>query len=363
MHKIGFIIKRYSGKSQYYNSNVKPFVDLSYGLNAMGYEVSLFIDESERHLDEKIKSITGDGVTIFYFQRSNIEKLIYQNSIKYLIVEDNIDIMETVLKFQSKEIKKAVFVQYLYGVNTNKPEKRMSSFDLTIGSYLPWRLLTKKYRNLIERFDYIIPNSQTCGYILRQFYGLSPSGIVYPPVGIDMRPLLDNIKEKVEKKGILIFAGNIENDYFSRDIKKEVKTLISELKEPVKLFVSNPETASYFSQDGIKLYSRLSVSELVKLYSESRATYVPTEYELFGYVGAESLLCGTPVILDVFHPFLESFPMETNTVKIVHPLKTIFSSFFELQEEKSNMAFAQAFIYNRYSAVESAKLLASALEL
>lgn len=69
----------------------------------------------------------------------------------------------------------------------------------------------------------------------------------------------------------------------------------------------NPETASQFTQDGIKLYSGLSVNELVNLYAESRVTYVPTEYELFGHVGAESLLCGTPVILDAYHPFLESF--------------------------------------------------------
>ena len=55
MNKIGFIIKGYAGKSQYYNANVKPFIDLSFGLKSMGYEVSLFIDESERHLEWKIR--------------------------------------------------------------------------------------------------------------------------------------------------------------------------------------------------------------------------------------------------------------------------------------------------------------------
>ena len=142
-----------------------------------------------------------------------------------------------------------------------------------------------------------------------------------------------------------------------------MKTLLSEIKEPVKLFVSNPDTTPYFSQYGIKLYSRLTTNELINLYMESRVTYVPTEYELFGYVGAESLLCGTPVILDVYHPFLEHFPMETNAVRIVHPHKTVSETFIEFQRERVNLESAKESIYNRYSAEESAKLLVKAMEL
>jgi hypothetical protein len=363
MYKIGFIIKGYAGKSQYYSANVKPFVDLSIGLKSIGYEVSLFIDESERHLEGKIRSIIRDEVNIVYFHPSNILRVVSKYSIEYVVVEDEISMMKTAIKLREQGIKIAVFVQYLYGINTNKQTKRAGSIELTIGSYLPWRLLTKKYRDLIVRFDYIISNSKTCGYILRQFYDLSPSGTVYPPVGIDMRPILDDISKKGEKRGILIFTGNIVNDYFSRNIKEELKNLLTELKEPVKLFVSNPETATYFSQKGVKLYSNLSVGELVKLYTESSVTYVPTEYELFGHVGAESLLCGTPVILDVYHPFLESFPMETNAVKIAHPNRSISEVFIDILGEEVDIVSAKKFIYSRYSAKESAKLLAKAIEL
>ena len=363
LSNIGFVLKGYHGKSQYYNANIKPFVDLSHGLQSIGEEAILFIDESEKHLDEKIRTITRDKVPIIYTQPSNIEKLLVENSVEYLVVEDDIEIMKTVLKFQIKGIKKAVFVQYLYGVNTNKHAKRSSSLALTIGSYLPWMLMTKMYRNLLDSFDYIISNSQTCGYILRQFYDVSPSGIVYPPVGIDMRPILEDISNRAEKRGALIFAGNIENDYFYRNIRQEIKNILTELNEPVKLFVSNSETAAYFSQNGVKLYSKLSVGELVKLYAESSITYVPTEYELFGYVGAESLLCGTPVILDVYHPFLESFPMETNAVKIAHPNKSISDVFIDMMREKIDIECAKKSIYYRYSAEESSKLLAKAMEL
>ena len=360
---IGFVLKGYHGMSQYYHANIKPFVDLSHGLQSIGEKAILFIDESEKHLDEKIRAITGDKVPIIYTQPSNLEKLLVENSVKFLVVEDNIEMMKTVLKFQIKGIKKAVFVQYLYGVNTNKREKKRSSLALTMGSYLPWMLVTKMYRDLLVGFDYIISNSQTCGYILRQFYDVLPSGTVYPPVGVDMRPILDGMSNKIEKRGILIFAGNIENDYFSRNIRLEIKNLLTELEEPVKLFVSNPDTAGYFSQDDVKLYSKLSVGELANLYAESSVTYVPTEYELFGYVGAESLLCGTPVILDVYHPFLESFPMETNAVKIAHANRSISEAFTGIMAENVDIEFAKKTIYYRYSAEASAKSLAKAIEL
>lgn len=363
MYRIGFIIKGYEGKSEYYNANVKPFVDLSYGLKLIGYETILFIDESERHLERKIKSIIGDEVNIVYFNSSNIEKLKCETSIEYIIVEDNIDMMKTALKFRNQGIKIAVFVQYLYGVNTNRQIKRAGSIQLTFGSYLPWRLLTKMYRDLLAQFDYIIPNSHTCGYLLRQLYDVHPSGTVYPPVGVDMRPILGKMSKTVEKSGILIFAGNIDNDYFFRNIKEEIKKFLTDVNEPVKLFVSNHETATYFSQNGVELYSKLPVEDLVKLYAESKITYVPTEYELFGHVGAESLLCGTPVILDAYHPFLESFPMETKAVRIAHPNNRISEVFLRMMEQEIDTELAKKSILDRYSAEESAKLLLRAIEL
>lgn len=361
--KIGFVLKGYHGKSQYYSANIKPFVDLSHGLQSIGEEAILFIDESEKHLYEKIRTITRDKVPIIYTQPSDIEKLLIENSVKYVVVEDDIEMMKTALKFQINGIKKAVFVQYLYGVNTNKREKRSTSLALTIGSYLPWMLVTKMYRDLLVRFDYIIPNSQTCGYILRQFYDVSPSGTVYPPVGVDMRPIIDNMSINVEKKGILVFAGNLEHDYFSRNIVAEITTLKEVLEEPVKMFVSNPDSSLYFSNKGIDVYSQLSVRDLVILYSRSKITYVPTSYELFGYVGAESILCSTPVILDAYHPFLERFPMETNTVKIASPKTKISDAVCTLLNDHIDVEKSRKAILYNYSSEESAKELLRSLDL
>ncbi len=363
MSSIGFIIRGYNGNSQYHHANVKPFVDLSYGLKSIGEEPILFVEESERHLNEKINSITQGRVPLIYFNFSNLEKLLNENPVSHIVVEDNVELMKRTINFQKNGFKMAVFLQYLFGVNTNRRDKRTRSMALTIGSNIPWKFLIKKYRDLLTKFDYIVSNSETCGYLARQFYDVPVAGTVYPPVGMDMRPILEKMELPAEKRGIFVFAGNIENDYFSRDLKGEIAALVRELDEPVKLLVSNPDTASYFSRSGIETYSNLSVSDLVTLYMESKVTYVPTAYELFGHVGAESLLCRTPVILDSYHPFLESVPINIKAVTIAHPRSKISDVFVQMTKERMDIETARESIYYRYSAQESARSLLKAIEV
>ena len=357
MSRIGLIIKGKNGRSEYHYANVKPFVDFGYGLRLIGEEAILFIDDSEVGLTEKINSITNGEINLVYYNASNLFRLIEQNKLNFLLVDDDIELMEDILKLEDNSIKKAVYVQYLYGVNTNKKSKRDSSMKLKIGSNFPWKFIIKKYRNLISKFDFIIPNSQTCSYILRQFYDILPSNTVYPPVGVDMRNILKSKNTEKTKRGLLVFAGDINNDHFSRNILKEIEEFKMHVDEPVRLFVSNSETSKFFSNNGFDVYSKLPVKDLINLYMISKVTYVPTTYELFGYVGAESLLCGTNVILDIFHPFLECVPIESNAVRISNPNSKIYSLFLEFENKPINMQLAKNSIQSNYSAEESAKSL------
>jgi len=361
MTKIGFIIRGLNGKSKYYNGNVKPFVDLSCGLSNPSQKPILFIHESERQLTDKIVSLTRGLVPIVFFNDDTLRQSILDISPDFIVIEDNLEYMQKVLNLDIPRIKLAVFVQYLYGVNTNKKNVRKRSIMLRIGSLLPWRLVIRKYKNLLSQFEYIIPNSETCGYILRQFYDLPVSGAVYPPVGNDMRSFLKYSKGNQEKKGILIFVGNIENDYYARDLLKEISEMRKKLKEPIIIFASEVQTAEYFMKQGFQTYSNLPVEELIKLYQNSRITYVPTAYELFGHVGAESILCGTPVILDTHHPFLEMFPMETKAVRIANPKSSISDVVMEMLQENIDIESAQKAVLDHYSVVASAESLIKAL--
>jgi len=355
--KIGFIIRGNNGKSNYHHANVKPFVDLSCGLSKLSQKAILFIPESERHLYDKIISLTQGSVPIVFFNDSTLRQSIENLSPDLVIVEDNLEYMQKILQLKIPNMKRAVFVQYLYGVNTNKKNVRKMSLQLKVGSLLPWRFVIKKYKDLLRQFDYIIPNSQTCGYILRQFYDLKISGVVYPPVGNDMRVLLKDDIGHYEKKGILIFVGNIVNDYYERDLLKEISDMRKELREPIQIFASDVHAAEYFTKQGFQTYSNLPVEELVKLFQTSKITYVPTAYELFGHVGAESLLCGTPVILDTYHPFLEMVPMETKAVRITNPKLSISDVVNEMLKDDIDIKTAQKAVMNNYSVEASAKSL------
>lgn len=338
-------------------------MDIAFGLVSIGWEASLFLEESEIHLTDKINSVTNHKVPIVSYSENNINDSLKNENIDLILIEDNMKMMRWALKAISNKINKAVYVQYLYGVNTNREEKRKSSMALLVGSNIPWKLMTSQYKSLLSKFDYVIPNSQTCGYILRLFYDVSPSRTVYPPVGTDMRPLLDTLDPNTKKEGVLVFAGNIKNDSFSRDVVAEILNLAKTIQEPINLFISNPDTKAFFKNKGIKTYSSLSVYDLTQLYFRSKVTYVPTNYELFGHVGAESLLCGTPVILDAYHPFLESFPMETFAVKISNPLDTISDTFLKLVNENVDINTAKNSILKRYSSVESARAFLDAVRL
>ncbi len=363
MTKIAFVIRGNKGKSEYYHANVKPFVDLSLGLYNIDFNSILFLHEDEKHLYNKIFNVTNGNIKIIYYNDQNFSNVITNQKPDYIVIDDNIKYMKMVLYGLPNEIKKIVYVQYLFGVNTNKKVKRKKSFILFIGSFIPWRYIIYKYKKLLSKFNYIISNSQTCRYILTQFYDLTVSGVVYPPVGIDMRPLIKSENSIKNKSGILIFVGNIANDHFLRNLNSEIIDIKNSINEPVRLFASESNSLKIFRDLGIEIYDKLSVEELVKIIKSSRITYIPTTYELFGYVGAESILCGTPVILDTYHPFLELFPMWTKAVTISNPKCSISNLFMHVKNENMDIKSASNAVEKFYSAEESAKSLLISLNI
>lgn len=360
MTKIAFIIRANKGRSEYYHGNVKPFVDLSLGLYNINFNSILFLHEDEKHLYNKIYNVTNGNVPIIYYNDKNFCDIIINKMPDYMVIDDDIKYMKMTLYRLPDNIKKVVYVQYLFGVNTNKKIKRKKSLKLFIGSFIPWKYIINNYKKLLGKFDYIISNSQTCRYILTQFYDLVVSGVVYPPVGVDMRPIIES-ESNINKSGILIFVGNMANDYFLRNLSKEIVNIKNSIKEPVRLFASEDNSLKLFRDMGIEIYNKLSVEELVKIISSSSVTYVPTAYELFGYVGAESILCATPVILDTYHPFLELFPIWTRAVIISNPECSISNLYMHMKNDNIDIKYASNAIEKFYSPEESAKSLLMSL--
>lgn len=363
MQVIAFVIRKNFGKSQYYSASVKPFVDISYGLGLLGYNSVLLLHSMEKHLLSKIEEITEKKANIVIFEDQTLEEQLKKINADFVIVDDDLKTMKKLVRLKLNKTKNVVYVQYLFGVNSNRHFFRKRRLKLRIASLLPWNLLTFSYRQYLSKFDFVIPNSNTCGYILDKFYDINCSGVVYPPVGVDMRPILDRNKSKDKSYEILIFLGNLKNDFYLRDLTKEIYELKNRLNAEVKIFATDRETADHFSKTGFKVIFHVPVEELVKFLQNAAFTYVPTTFELFGYVGAESLLCGTPVVLDTYHPFIEKISSASNSVILSNPKRSIADELLSARVHDSDLEAAQNEVYSNYSPEESARTFLKLLGL
>lgn len=363
MSGIAFIIRKGERPSEYYHPHVKPFVDMSIGLNEIGSDSIIFLHKDEKHLADRILKMTGRKTRIQIYSDDDFAEIISRNHPDSVIVDDNLKYMRMTLDLLPSSIRKAVYVQYLFGVNTNKKVKRHGSFELLAGSMLPWRFIINGYRKLLLKFDDIIANSQTCRYILTQFYDVPVSGVIYPPVGADIRPFLESGLAATEKKGITIFVGSGINDHFLRYLGHEIALISETIDEPIRLLVSEGKIPEQFNTKHVEVYSRIPVERLIEIVRKSKVTYVPTAYELFGHFGAESVMMGTPALLDTYHPFLENFPIWTEAVTISSPRRSILEECLLIRQKSIQIETARNFIADFYSPERSSESLVNLLEI
>ena len=358
-----FICRGNLGKSKYYHANIKPFVDLSYGLAILGITSKILLHNDDKHLIDKIKEVTQNMVEIELYEDNNVENVLERNSHSFIIVDDDVKFLQRLHKMKIVSDRVVVYVQYLWGLNTNNPYLRKYNFKLMLGSFLPWKILSRKYVNILKNYKIIISNSQTCGYVLQQLYKIKISGVVYPPVGTDMlNEALQANTTNLEKRGIFISLGHYP-DAYSRDLSKEISELKSGYCGPVRILVSDEYTREKFEGSGVDIFMNITVAELVKLYSQSELTYIPTTYELFGYMGAESLFCGTPVLLDTFHPFQEMLQNLHDYITISNPNDRLINVVNNMKPVNQNIKNLHEEVDSKYSAVTSAKMLLKILRL
>jgi len=332
----------------YHKAGVKPYVDIALGLRRLGKDPYLVSIAPSNKLKEEINSRFPElDVYMFESKNSFLSKL---HDLKPdLIISSNFpQVMNILLQIKENlKIRIGVYAQYLFGINTLGSSRSKYNIKFRLGSLVPWRLLTHEYKKMMERMDVVIANSYTMQYVLAHFYDIKVNGVVYPPVGVNLRPFIDKLlKEKSDREEILVYIGHYP-DYYIRDINKTISELASHFK--VKCFggqIPNLECHKFIPDD-----------ELAKLYASSIATYVTTAWEGFGYVGPESLLFGTPVLLDTYQPWLEGFPIETGAVKITDPKENIVEALEELLNTPKDMERARKYIMERYSAELSAKEL------
>lgn len=173
-----------------------------------------------------------------------------------------------------------------------------------VSRFIPFSAGTLFYRQQLESADLIVANSEFSSLLCNVLYGVPVSGVVYPP--LDPEVFVPSHSVSAGSGSILVFSGGVGEKH-SIDYLSVLEKLASRGRS-VKLFGSERVLAGArkaLGRDVTIIDGRLSDVELAKLYQSVEVTYTPQEWESFGNVGPESLLCGTPVVTNIRHPWIE----------------------------------------------------------
>ncbi|WP_202318620.1 glycosyltransferase family 4 protein [Archaeoglobus neptunius] len=281
-----------------YEGVVRPFINWAKEFSKNGWEVHFLLLNCEKKLTEFIESIDG----IKYKNSKKFKEIVdYINIVKpnIILTDDNFRRLRLLKKIKSKiQIKTGVYVQILFGVHSivdvfdlkYLPTKERILFKIV--RVVPFNLLKASYKKLLQKQDILIANSQITATLLHTLYGVEPHGIVYPPVNTEIfKP--QNVKKKDQ---VLLYLGSHAGDTDENFVKEICKVL--EDKNFKILAIGNKMLAKKLSKRyEIHHISGVSDKELAKIYSECKLAICPQKWEQFGYVIAESIACGTPVLV------------------------------------------------------------------
>jgi len=132
----------------------------------------------------------------------------------------------------------------------------------------------------------IVANSKFTANLYRRI-GIIINQIIYPPIDLHLfRPVTPN----PTRDYILT--------YFGKETEYHVIKTVADRGAKIKAFGSRISNApkSCIKHRNIEVLGQVDDKTLVKLYSNALFTLFPFIHEPFGYIPAESLACGTPVL-------------------------------------------------------------------
>ena len=204
--------------------------------------------------------------------------------------------MKLLKKIKAK--KKVVYAQVLYGTHAISASHNVSylgkkeKFLLSVAEFVPFKFFREKYKRLLNDVNAVIPNSEITATFLQTLYGVATQGVIYPPVDTTVFKRRD-----VKKRNQVIFyLGSNAGDTNFNFLKTACHILN---RKNIDVFMlGNPTFKNLFMKKfkGVKNISGISDRALAKTYSESKLTICPQKWEQFGYVVAESIASGTPVL-------------------------------------------------------------------
>ncbi len=292
--KIGFII---AYERSPYSGVVRPFVN---------WAKEIKNKYNDRLSVELILLGTGNQI-IKNLDKLNLEYRLFKKKkelldyvknkkFNYILIDDYIKRLKLV-----KELKKfinqkfLVYVQVLYGthsiISVDKPFHLKDKLLFFVAKLIPFPILRRRYTSLVKYADIVIANSNTTATLLHILYGIEPNTVIYPPV--DTRTFKSYGIRKEDS--IVLYLGSYAGDTDLEFIETICKVLD---KEGYKIYtIGNKKIQEKISRKfNIIRTMDISDEDLAKIYSKGILTICPQKWEQFGYVVAESISCGTPVL-------------------------------------------------------------------
>lgn len=282
-----------------YEGMVRPFINWTIELRLEGYEIYFILLNCSKKLKDflekyvhgvNLKSVTNFNEMLTY---------LYNSRPTVIVTDDYYARLRLINKIKNiTRVRTCIYVQVLHGIHSI-----VDTFNLNYASlkfklkiryfgqrFIPFNFLRRPYKNLLLNQDLIIANSQTTATFLHTLYGIEPDEVIHPPVNTNIFKTCAGKKNQV-----LLYLGSHSEEVDANFIRK-----ICEILQTGGfniLVFGNVKISEQMKNDfNLQYCSDVCDEELARIYSESKFTICPQKWEMFGYVAAESISCGTPAI-------------------------------------------------------------------
>ena len=280
-----------------YEGAVRPFLNLAKGcINTEQVSIALF---RSNRLSTQIESNLRPSM-IMAEDKTTLLKRVLEFHPDFVIGDDG-SLSLQLLKYLRKT-QSAIFsyAQILYGSHSISRYFDMSCVPLRekimfrSSQFIPFLILSSRYSDSLRSCHGVLANSKLTATMLHILFNIDTAGVVYPPVDTEVfRPIS---RKRRDSNEIMLYLGSHAGDSRMADLQAIVRKAI-ELGYKVNA-MGNPILAARLREEheGLVFHQSLRDEELADLYSRSNVTICPQKWETFGYVPAESMACGTPVI-------------------------------------------------------------------
>ncbi len=212
----------------------------------------------------------------FLIRRKKCKKINYVNHYPHFIYLSNQDRKEWAASTQGAKRKLAVILSYFFGSYLKRIDK-----------------------SLLKKNKLIFMNSAFTQRRLEKLYNISNTIISYPPLDTKFKPSFKN--DLINKEFIFSSSRIIPDKKYGWLIKS-----CSFMKHKLPLYLAGSVEESYKKilftlakklKVEINFLGRLKTEKIINYYSSAAVFAFPTPEEDFGLVPAESLACGTPVVV------------------------------------------------------------------